>query len=753
MSNALLASKIVIVEEEPKVRTIQGETTSVTGFEGVTERGPVGEAVLCTSPDDYDRVFGGYTANGDVKQAIDGFFQNGGSQAWVVRTVHYTDATDPTTKTSAKAAVTLLTGATGATSPYTQGTNAAPFNFEPADTLVVDTDAISPTTATFTATAAARQNTPAETFVLVNNQTLTVKVNRGAVQTVTFLTSEFASIGAATAEEVAAVINAKLVGASATATTGGTKVTITSDKRGTGSYIEVTGGTANAVLTFATAEVQGTGNVADIDAVTVAEIKTVVEAAVAGVTVTDVGGLVRITRNTTGASATVQVDASSTVDTILGIANAVVTGTTGAAVNTLRLDGKTDGVYAHVFKGQVSNATSGEAARFNLTVLKSGIIVETFPNLSMDDTDARYAETIVNDPTSGSRYFAVVDLDANTGSAAGDRPVNVTSAFLSGGNDGLVGLTDTDFTGSSGTLGKTGMRAFDLVDDLNILTVPGRATSAVHNAMLTYCEVTRSGEVFAILDPPAAQSATAIITYYETTAAVLGLSEYGAAYWPRIKVLNPSTSVFGKTDDNQITVPPSGHIAGVYARRDASKPGGVYDSPAGVEQGILLGCLGFETKEVLEEEKRDLVFPKRINPLTALRGGPRHIDGARTLKGTGNFPSVPERRGAIFIEQSIKNGLQFARQQANTEELRATVSRTVDSFLQTQMKNGAFRTKDPATAYFVDFDVPGVSLNSTAVQFSGQLVGRIGLATKKLAEWIILRFSQDTRALEEELAA
>ncbi len=753
MSNALLASKIVIVEEEPRVRTIQGETTSVTGFEGVTERGPVGEAVLCTSPDDYERIFGGYVANGDVKQAIDGFFQNGGSAAWVVRTVHYTDVTDPSTKTSAKAAVTLLTGATGATSPYVQSSNAAPFNLEPGNTLVVDIDGASPATATFNAAAAARENTPAETYALANNDTLTVRINQGAVQTITFLTSEFVAIGAATAEEVAAVINAKLVGASATVTSGGTKVTITSDKRGTGSYVEVTGGTGNGALGFNTAEVQGTGNVADIDAVSVAEVKTVVEAAVAGVTVSDVSGAVRITRNTTGPSATVQVDASSTADTIFGFANAVVAGTTGAAVNTLRLDGKSDGTYAHVFKGQVTNATSGEAARFNLLVLKNGVIVETFPNLSMDDNDARYVETIVNDPTSGSRYLAAVDLDAGTGSAAGDRPVNVTSAFLSGGNDGLSGLVDTDFVGATSDLGKTGLRAFDLVDDLNLLAVPGRATSAVHNAMLTYCEVTRGGSVFAILDPPAGETATSIITYFETTAAVLGLSEFGAAYWPRIKVLNPSQAVFGKTEDNQITVPPSGHIAGVYARRDASKPGGVYESPAGVEQGILFGCLGFETKEVLEEEKRDLVFPKRINPLTSLQGGPRHIDGARTLKGNGNFPSVPERRGAIFIEQSIKNGLQFARHQGNTEELRATVSRTVEAFLQTQMKNGAFRTQNPDTAYFVDFDIPGTSLNSTSVQFSGQLVGRIGLATKKLAEWVILRFSQDTRALEEELAA
>jgi phage tail sheath protein FI len=749
MGTQLLASKIVIVEEEPKVRTIQGVTTSVTGFLGITEKGPVGEATLINGVAEYDRIFGGYVADGDVRQAIDGFFQNGGTQAWVTRTVHYTDITDATTKTSAQASVTLLTGAVAAYGGSVTSSNIGPYNLEPGDTLVVDIDGAAPATATFNAAAAARENTPAETYALANNDTLTVRVDQGAVQTITFLTSEFADIANATAEEVAAVINAKISDAKATVTSGGTKVTITSDKRGTSSYIEVTGGTGNGVLGFATAEVQGTGNVADIDAVSVAETKTIVEAAVANVLVTNVGGAVKIQRvGATGPSAQVQVDASSTADTIFGFANAVYSGSTGASVNTLKAWGKYDGTYAHVLKARVAAATSGESARFNLDVLKNGILVETFPNVTMDSADERYVETIVNNATTGSKYISVEDLAAGLGSASLDRPVNVTSAFLSGGDDGLTSLADTDFTGADGANGKTGLRCFDTVQDLNILTVPGRATAAVHNAMITYAEVTRAMEVFAVLDPPEGETTASVITYFESAAAVLGLSEFGACYWPRIKVLNPSKTVFGSSD--QIVVPPSGHIAGVYSRVDGRKPGGVFDPPAGVENGILFGCLGFENNEVLEEPKRDLLLPKRINPLTTMRGQPNHIDGARTLKGSGNFPYINERRGAIFIEQSIKDGLQFARQKKNTEELRQQVARTCEAFLLVQMKNGAFRTNDPATAFFVDF---GDDLNPPSVQFAGQLVGRIGIATAKPAEYIVLNFSQDTRALEEELAA
>ena len=90
---------------------------------------------------------------------------------------------------------------------------------------------------------------------------------------------------------------------------------------------------------------------------------------------------------------------------------------------------------------------------------------------------------------------------------------------------------------------------------------------------------------------------------------------------------------------------------------------------------------GFETDEVLDEKKRDIVYPKRINPLTTGTGLPRFIDGTRTLKSTGNFASVSERRGVNFITTSVQRGLQFARHRTNDEKLVAEVRRTVVSFL------------------------------------------------------------------------
>ena len=737
------ASKVSIEEEAPRVRQIQGVPTADTGMVAVCEKGPVGEAVLCTSFEEWFRIFGNDIADGYGCSSARGFFDEGGQRLYTVRTVHYTDVDTASTKTSDAATINLETGATAPTAGSSLGANIGPWDLTPGDTLVITIDGGAPATATFDAAAAARESA-AENFVIVNAQTLTVSIDGGAVQTISFLTGEFVAIGAATAEEVAAVINAKITGALATVTSGGTKVTITSDRRGTGSGVNVTGGSANGVLGFTTGNIAGTGDVSDIEAVTFTEAKTRIEADVAGCTVTSSGGAARISSNTTGGSSSVLVGASSTADDEFGFDNATHSGSAGASQDTLTVDGKYDGAYANTLQIVISAGSSGDAEAFDLAVLDDGVVVETFTSLTMDPDAERFVETIINDDDTGSAFIVVTDL-ALAGTATQKRPENATSGLLTGGDDGLTSLADVDFVGSSA--GKTGLYGLDLAESVSILIVPDRATSAVQNAMLTYAEVWRKGSMVALFDPPASQTAAQIITYVTSTAALLNSSEFGAMFWPRIKVLNPSAAIFG--NEANITIPPTGVIAGVLARGDVPE-GGVYQPAAGIERGIMRSCLGFETDETLDERKRDLVFPKRINPLTSGVGLPRFIDGARTLKANGNFPYLSERRGVIFIEQSIKKGLEFARHRNNDESLRAEVDRTVRLFLIGEMKLGAFRTKNPDTAFFVDF---GPGLNPDSVVFAGKLKGRVGLATQKPAEFIIVAFSQDTRALEAELAA
>ena len=104
----LLSSKIIVVEEPPTIRGIMSASTSVTGAIGITERGPVEKPVLCTSFEEFQGIFGGFTPNSDLALAAMGFFENGGSQLWVVRTTHHTDIRRPNSTTATRARGDLI---------------------------------------------------------------------------------------------------------------------------------------------------------------------------------------------------------------------------------------------------------------------------------------------------------------------------------------------------------------------------------------------------------------------------------------------------------------------------------------------------------------------------------------------------------------------------------------------------------------------------------------------------------------------
>lgn len=749
-SNEFLSSKVVISEEPGRSRSVIGLPTAVMSMVGLAERGRF-EPYLATTFEQWFKEFGGYTLDArDTVGAVQGYFEEGGQYLWFQRTAHYTDILDADTLTADIATVTAQTGPTSASAGSVLSTNAAPFNLEPGDTLTASVGGGANQTATFTAVAATRTAGATGPYVLSNGQQLTVAIDGGSVQTVTFLTGQFVNIAAATATEVAAVLNAALVGAHADVNANAPR--ITSDRRGTGSGVNVTGGTANTALTYTTGNVAGSGNVSNIDAVTASEVETVLEAAWtnnSGVAVTNESGFIRVSTVATGGSASILVVASSTADDELGFDNATHSGGSGSAADTLRIDGKTAGAYANDIRVFVEAATSGDAARFNVRVEDNGVIVERFPNLTMDDADPRFAETVINHAQTGSNLIAVVDLDLGgvDGSAASQRPANGTYA-LAGGDDGLTGLADVDFIGSS--VSRTGIRAFDTITDITLMSIPQRATSAVQNAMITYAETTRNRSIFVVLDPPAALEPVEILDYVENTAALSESTEFAAMYWPRLKVVNPNATLFGANGDDgdgNIVVPVSGHIAGMISRKDGSRPGGVYLSPAGPEGGVLRSITGFENDAVLDEAVRDLLFPRRINPITTMRGQPRYVDGARGLSSGGNWPYVGQRRGVIFIEQTLRRALQFARGQNITEELLARCERTAEQFLLNQLNVGAFASKDPELAFFVD---AGKGLNPP---FSNVITIRVGLAMAVPGEFIHLIFVPNDAALELSLSA
>jgi phage tail sheath protein FI len=752
-STELLASKVVILEEEPNIPAISALPSAVLLVLGITERGPIADRTLTTSFDEYKKTYGGFTLDSQVAIAVHGFFTQGGSFAWISRTVHFTDITDKLTFTATKGSVMLQNDGTAA-SPAIVGPGSAvePFAMDPNDHIDIDAGAGS-VAATFLATPGTLTDTAVYPIAaLAGGETFGLTLdneNGGREQTITAVGGE------ANAVDIANLINDQIVGGKAEVSGG--QVLVTTDRQGTDAGIQVTTeGTLNPILGFPTSKSAGTGNVADIFNVTALEVEAVVEAAHAAPNDVDViiglTGTIQIqTATAEGATASIQVLVTSTVD--FGLDNDVHNGSDATPEDTLFVEAKTPGAFSDDITTAVENATSGTAEQFNFKVLKNGVVSETYPNVSMDATSLDYIEARVNDPVYGSDLIVVQD-QLLPYSALLKRPALGASANMTGGDDGLVGIADSDYIGNEA--GETGLYAFNKVNGGRLLIVPGIYTPAVHKAMLDYAEIFRNGSMFCVLDCPPQQTAQQVVTYVETTAALLEYSEYGAIYWPWLKVSNPQPSVFGTSE--AITVPPSGWVTGKYASND-QRIGGIYESPAGIGggYGVMRGVLGVEDDpdggsihQVEDEGKRDLVYPKRINPITRLPGTPWHIDGGRTLKSIGSFPNVAERRGVIFIEQTIANSMIQFKHRPNNKTTRRQAGRIVTIFLTQEMNKGAFRSLNTEEAFFVDVSD---QLNPTANEFAGILTMRIGLATNKPAEYIVVLVTQDTRALEESLAA
>lgn len=754
-STALLASKVVILEEEPNIPAITALPSAVLQVLGITQRGPIADRTLVTSFDEYKKVYGGFILNGHVPIAVYGFFAQGGSFAWISRTVHFTDITDPATQTATKGSVMLQTEGSAASPAILEGTVPETWSQDPNVPLFLAVDG-----------AAAQQTAATAGVAQIGSDPLTFPITIAAVSNPATMEvtidgsygdnpQDFSvPNGTYTREEFLEFFQNGKYGMYA-GYSASDELQLITDRLGTGAGIQVTtAGELATILNLPTAKSVGTGNVFDIHNITALEWQAIIEANITGVHVEITNdGRLQVITDSVGASASIQATIDTGVATELGFDLDLHEGSDATPEDTLLVQGKTYGAYTSDIQILVENATSGEPAKFNLKIVVDGVVRETFPNLTMDDSAADYVETRINDENYGSDLVAVTDQGV-VGAALVKRPGNGTSANMTGGGDGTTGLVDSDYLGSDA--GPTGLYCFDRVASGRILIVPGVYTPAVHKGMLDYAEVWRNGSMFCVLDCPPGQTGQQVITYVETTAALLEYSEFGAIYWPWIKITNPQPSVFGSAEN--LTVAPSGFIAGKYAAND-QRLGGVYESPAGIGGGfgVIRGMVGVEDApdgsaihEVEDERIRDLVYPKRINPITRMPGTAWHIDGGRTLKSTGAFPNVGERRGVIFIEQTLKDGMIVFKHRFNNRETRQQASRVVTNFLIQEMNKGAFRSTNADEAFFVD---ASDQLNPTANEFAGIMTIRIGLATNKPAEYIVLLVTQDTRALEASLAA
>jgi uncharacterized protein len=755
MSNALLSSKVIIIEEPAAVPPIQGASLSDTAMLSVTERGPVGGYTLVTSLPAYKKKFGGFIANGDAAISAQLFFDNGGTNLWVSRTVHFSDPTNLASATSVAATGTLYTAVLPAQAAYLAAANVGPYALTTGQTILTKLNGAGAVTTTILATPGSVAGTNAGPYVLVDGMTFSLAIDSEPTFVTTFHTAEFVSIGAATALEVCAVLNAAIsaAGAPAIASVNGSgHVVVTTTTAGTGSTVQVVaGGTSYTILGFTAGTGTGTGNVSSIAAVTATEVEVAIVAALgAGLTGAVAGGVPVLTTVLVGSSAGLQVT-GGTANTAIGFSLVASAGASAGSFATLGTAGKTTGSYGNGVTMQPATPANNQVGSFNLNIFQLGALVEVWPNLNMIPTDPNYALTIVNDAAKGSDYIALTDGHA-TAPYSLSVPANGTFG-MTGGSDGLAGLADVDFVGNAA--GPTGLRAFDTNKALRVLIVPGQATPGVHNGMLTYSSAIRFGSMFAVLDPPAGYTATEINTYALDTAAIVQSTEFGAIYWPNVAITNPDPTVYGT--NASIIVPPSGAIAGRYGANDSAAPGGIYEAPAGLEEGpngipygFLADVVGLETNEVQDEAKRDLITPNLINPIVGLAGLPFHMDGCNTLLSTGNFPTIGERRGVIYIEQSIETSLVvFKHRKIKPSTLRG-INRSITAFLVIQTNNGAFESDDPTQAFKVN---TGSSINTPVDAQAKTMNARVGLVTSKPGEYIVVRVGQDTSALQAQLAA
>jgi phage tail sheath protein FI len=271
------------------------------------------------------------------------------------------------------------------------------------------------------------------------------------------------------------------------------------------------------------------------------------------------------------------------------------------------------------------------------------------------------------------------------------------------------------------------------LEDISIIAAPGASdmdatTAASVNQKLIGSAETRRAYRIAILDTPPNQELDAV-------RALKGKidSKYAALYYPWIMTANPVAST-DPQKPSMIPLPPSGFVAGIYARSDIQR--GVFKAPA---NETVTGALALQ-KDVRFGEQ-EVLNPLGVNCIRTLPNRGIRVWGARTLSSDPEWKYVNIRRYFLYLEASIDRGSQWAVFEPNGELLWANVRTTISDFLYNEWVNGALLGATPKEAFFVRCDRSTMSQNDLD---NGRLVCLIGVAALKPAEFVIFRIGQKT---------
>ena len=358
--------------------------------------------------------------------------------------------------------------------------------------------------------------------------------------------------------------------------------------------------------------------------------------------------------------------------------------------------------------------------RFKLEILdKPGenSVAEVFENLSMEPTDARFVQDVVN----GRSRFITVEAD-------GDPPADDTVITIDEGADGAAWLAD-DAEFRSALLERFEQGApVDRIDLFNLVCVPGLTEPETIQSLQSRC---RERRAFLIVDSPEGETVENMAEggLDDLTGAD---ASHSALYYPWIRASDPLKPGVVRA------FPPCGFVAGVYARTDASR--GVWKAPAGIDAGIN-GASSLEL--AMSDAENGRLNPQGINCLRSLLVYGSVVWGARTLHGHNDRGSewkyVPVRRMALFLEESLYRGTQWVVFEPNDEPLWAQIRLNIGAFLQGLFRQGAFQGKSPREAYFVKCDRE----TTTQADINLGIVNiHVGFAPLKPAEFVVLRLQQ-----------
>ena len=281
---------------------------------------------------------------------------------------------------------------------------------------------------------------------------------------------------------------------------------------------------------------------------------------------------------------------------------------------------------------------------------------------------------------------------------------------------------------------RSGVNGLELADDVTMVVCPDimplyqagvisrEGVKIIQQAMLDHC--TNMKDRFAILDCLPDMNPQEVKDWVVNEASYD--SKYGAVYYPWLKVANPLGNGEG------VFIPPSGHMAGIYARTDTTR--GVHKAPA---NEIVQGAIGLEAQ--ITKSEQDSLNPVGINCIRAFPGRGIRVWGARTISSDASWRYINVRRLFNFVEKSIEVGTQWVVFEPNDMNLWSRIRRDIKAFLKRVWLDGALFGATPDEAFYVKCDE---ELNPVEVRDAGQVIIEIGLAPVKPAEFVIFRISQ-----------